>query len=90
MKHLGKILVTGVAGFLGSRLAERLRDQGHEIIGNDNLTSGYKDNIPEGIEFHKTDCRDFEGMKKISKSVDILYHCAAYPYEGLSVFPLQL
>jgi len=86
VKKLEKILVTGVAGFLGSHLAEQLSKKGYHVVGNDNLTSGYKDNIPKKTEFHHTDCRDLEGMKKITKGVDIVYHCAAYPYEGLSVF----
>ena len=42
-----KILVTGVAGFLGSHLAEKLSEMNHEIIGVDNLMGGYRDNIPK-------------------------------------------
>ena len=46
-----KILVTGVAGFLGSHLAERFLKLGHEVIGIDNMIGGYKDNIPNKIKF---------------------------------------
>ena len=41
-----KIFVTGVAGFLGSYLADELLKKGHEVVGVDNLLGGYKDNIP--------------------------------------------
>ena len=43
-----KILVTGVAGFLGSHLSEQLSKLGHKVIGIDNMKGGYKDNIPKG------------------------------------------
>ena len=53
-----KILVTGVAGFLGSHLAEKLVEMGHSIVGIDNMLGGYDDNVPKDIEFHKGDCLD--------------------------------
>ncbi|MEE8549856.1 MAG: NAD-dependent epimerase/dehydratase family protein, partial [Gemmatimonadota bacterium] len=40
-----RLLVTGVAGFLGSHLADRLLGEGHEIIGLDNFITGTPDNI---------------------------------------------
>ena len=81
-----KILVTGVAGFLGSHLSEQLSGLGHKVIGIDNMIGGYKDNIPKGVEFHNIDCCDFEKIKGIMKGVQIVYHCAATAHEGLSVF----
>jgi len=80
------IFITGVAGFLGSHLAEKLILEGHKVKGNDNLIGGYEDNVHEDLEFYKVDCNDLDRMVKITKGVDILYHCAAHPYEGLSVF----
>ena len=50
-----KILITGVAGFLGSHLAEKLATMGHEIIGIDNMLGGYEDNIPKNIKFYNID-----------------------------------
>jgi len=85
-KNIKKILVTGVAGFLGSHLSEKLLAQGHQIVGVDNLIGGYTDNIPKGIKFYEYDCCDFEKINKIMKGVDIVYHCAATAHEGLSVF----
>ena len=80
------ILITGVAGFLGAHLSEKLSNLGHRIIGIDNMTGGYEDNICKNIEFHKIDCCNFEEIKKIMKGVDVVYHCAATAHEGLSVF----
>jgi UDP-glucose 4-epimerase len=86
---MAKVLVTGVAGFLGSHLAERLVREGHTVVGVDNLIGGYLDNVPKGIEFWQEDCRDRLLMKKRMEGVDIVYHCAAAAYEGLSVFSPQ-
>ena len=57
-----KIFVTGVAGFLGSHLSEKLADLGHDVVGIDNMIGGYDDNIPKNIKFKKIDCCDFENM----------------------------
>ena len=81
-----KILVTGVAGFLGSHLSEKLAELGHKVIGIDNFLGGYEDNVPKNIEFHKLDCCDFEKVKSIMRDVEVVYHCAATAHEGLSVF----
>ncbi len=85
-KRKYKILVTGVAGFLGSHLAEKLSKLGHDVLGVDNMVGGYKDNISKEIIFHNVDCCDFDQIKNIMKDVDIVYHCAATAHEGLSVF----
>ena len=86
MEKKYKILVTGVAGFLGSHLAEQLANLGHDVIGIDSLIGGYEDNIPKNIKFHKIDCCDFEKVKNIMSKINIVYHCAATAHEGLSVF----
>jgi UDP-glucose 4-epimerase len=81
-----KILITGVAGFLGSHLADRMIALGHHVVGCDNLTGGYIDNIPKGVEFHRGDCCHLDFMVEITKGCDIVFHTAATPHEGLSVF----
>ena len=81
-----KIFITGIAGFLGSHLANRMIDLGHEVSGNDNLIVGEEANLNKKINFFETDCNDLEGMSKIIKGNDIVYHCAATAHEGLSVF----
>ena len=81
-----KIFISGVAGFLGSHLAERMIKLGHYVVGCDNMLGGYLDNVPAEVEFYQYDCNFLNSMKKITKDVDVVYHCAAAPYEGLSVF----
>tara|TARA_B100000029_G_C17570786_1_gene956509 strand:+ start:449 stop:1450 length:1002 start_codon:yes stop_codon:yes gene_type:complete len=80
------ILITGVAGFLGSHLSEKLAENGHNVIGIDNMIGGYSDNIPKNIKFHNIDCCDLVQVNKIMKGIDVVYHCAATAHEGLSVF----
>jgi len=83
---MAKIFISGVAGFLGSHLAESFIKDGHQVSGCDNLMGGYLDNVPAEVEFYQYDCNFFNSMVKITKGVDIVYHCAALAYEGLSVF----
>jgi len=81
-----RIFITGVAGFLGSHLADAMLADGHEVVGIDNLIGGELDNVPPKVEFHQIDCNDFEHVRRISQGCEIFYHCAATAYEGLSVF----
>ena len=81
-----KVFITGIAGFLGSHLAKKLKDRGHEVGGNDSMIQGELENLPKNINFYKTDCCDYSEMVKNLKGYDIVYHCAATAHEGLSVF----
>ena len=86
-----KILVTGVAGFLGSHLAEKFIKLGHDVIGIDNMIGGYEDNIPNKIKFYNFDCCDLKNIDLIMNKIDVVYHCAATAHEGLSVFsPIEI
>ena len=71
-----KILVTGVAGFIGSNLADRLLVAGHEVIGVDNLAYGVAEQIPAGVTFHKIDIRS-KDIYPLFEGVDIVFHLAA-------------
>jgi len=81
-----KIFITGIAGFLGSHVADRLIEQGHEVSGCDNLIGGYLENVPEEAEFYQVDAIYLNQMKKMTKGVDVIIHTACTAYEGLSVF----
>ncbi|MCK9415335.1 NAD-dependent epimerase/dehydratase family protein [Candidatus Dojkabacteria bacterium] len=71
-----KILITGVAGFIGSNLAERLIEEGYEVIGIDNLEYGIFEQIPKGVKFHKIDIRN-KNIYPLFKGVDFVFHLAA-------------
>lgn len=80
------VFVTGVAGFLGSHIADDMLARGHKVIGCDSLIGGYLDNVPVDVEFHQYDCNDYASMVRLMKGADLIFHCAATAYEGLSVF----
>lgn len=84
-----KVFVTGVAGFLGSHIAEAMLVEGHEVCGIDNFDGGDQVNIPEGVEWLESDCVDTWAYEDMLQNVDVVYHCAALPHEGLSVFSPQ-
>jgi UDP-glucose 4-epimerase len=85
-----RIFISGVAGFLGSHLADAFLADGHEVIGNDSMIGGYLDNVPDQVEFYQFDCNEVDKLKQHMKGVDVAYHCAATAYEGLSVFSPHL
>ncbi len=84
-----KILVTGVAGLLGSRLADWIiSNTDYKVIGIDDLSGGYIENVPEEVELYKFDLKELDRVKDLFKKhkPEIVYHFAAYAAEGLSPF----
>jgi UDP-glucose 4-epimerase len=84
------IVVTGVAGFIGSRLARRLARSDQRVVGCDNFITGCRDRVPPEIAFHEADCRDLGKMNAICAGASVVVHCAATAYEGLSVYSPHL
>tara|TARA_B100000927_G_C16411637_1_gene447570 strand:+ start:144 stop:1157 length:1014 start_codon:yes stop_codon:yes gene_type:complete len=83
------VLVTGVAGLLGSRLADWIiNNTDYKVVGVDDLSGGYIENIPKGVKFYKFDLKSLNRVDKLFKKYqpDIVYHFAAYAAEGLSPF----
>lgn len=70
------ILITGVAGFIGSHLAERLVKEGYSVIGIDSLLQGVKEQVPEGVVFHNMDIRSRD-ILPLFEGVDVVFHLAA-------------
>ncbi len=85
-----RVFISGVAGFLGSHLADAFLADGHEVVGIDNMLGGYLDNVPAGVAFHRADCNDLATVAKLVEGCQVVYHCAATAYEGLSVFSPHL
>jgi UDP-glucose 4-epimerase len=73
-----RFLVTGVAGFIGSHLADRLIADGHEVVGIDNLTTGRAENVHPDVHFVKADIStDNTWWSRDKDGVDYIIHCAA-------------
>jgi len=70
------VLITGVAGFIGSNLAERLVADGHRVVGLDNLAYGVIEQVPDRVEFHALDIRD-PGTYRLYDGIDVVFHLAA-------------
>jgi len=82
------ILVTGVAGFIGSHIAERLILRGHEVVGLDDLSGGFTDNVPKGTVFVQGTVLDAALLSRLfaEHRITHVFHLAAYAAEGLSHF----
>lgn len=82
------VLVTGAAGFIGSHVAEALLQRGYLVVGIDDLSGGYRENVPPGVHFYPISILDYEELKNLfaKYNFDYVYHLAAYAAEGLSHF----
>ncbi len=91
------ILVTGVAGFLGSNLAERLLAEGHRVIGIDNLSMGLLANLSGAMEdpafsFVEGDVTNKDVFQSLDNDIDTLVHLAAFkiPRYGKAIDTLKI
>lgn len=84
-----KILITGVAGLIGSQLADWVLENqpDFEVVGIDNMSGGYKENVDPRVIFYATDCGSDE-VKTVFEEhqPEFVFHLAAYAAEGLSPF----
>lgn len=81
-----KVLITGIAGFMGSHLADSYLDLGYEVVGIDNLIGGYRHNVPSKASYVEADLADLNKIDSAFVGVDLVIHAACTAYEGLSVF----
>lgn len=88
-KDKSKVLVTGAAGFIGSHLVRGLEKSGEfEVVALDDLSGGYRENIPTGIDFVPGSVTDARLIDQLFADHEFRYvfHLAAYAAEGLSHF----
>ena len=73
---------------MGSHVAEHLLKLGHRVIVLDDLSGGFRDNVPVGAEFIEGSIQDHKLIDRLFEqhSFDYVYHLAAYAAEGLSHF----
>jgi UDP-glucose 4-epimerase len=83
-----RILVTGAAGFIGSHVCRHLLKGNNRVVGLDDLSGGFRDYVPDGVEFVEGSITDAALVKKLfaENQFDYVFHLAAYAAEGLSHF----
>jgi UDP-glucose 4-epimerase len=83
-----RALVTGAAGFIGSHVVDECLALGMEVVATDDLSGGFRENVPAAAEWIQGDLRDagFVGSLWEGGRFDFVYHLGAYAAEGLSHF----
>lgn len=81
------ILITGVAGMIGSHFLDEVLKKGYNVIGLDNLSFGSIENISHNLnnpnfKFYRVDVTDFETLKILGKDIDTIVHLAAFKKIG--------
>lgn len=81
-------LVTGGAGFIGSHVAKELLSNGNQVVILDDLSGGFKENVPEKAAFVQGSILDHDLVNSLvqTRKVEYIFHLAAYAAEGLSHF----
>ncbi len=85
---VGRFLVTGGAGFIGSHIATRLVSEGHQVRVLDNLCAGSIDNLAHlgnSVEFHEGDVRDPSAVAQAINGCEVVFHQAALASVPLSI-----
>lgn len=83
-----KVLITGMAGLLGSNFSRHLLAEGYDVVGIDDFSGGYKENLADGAKCVNINLADLEAVDRFfrDEKPDYVYHFAAYAAEGLSPF----
>lgn len=71
-----KVIVTGVGGFIGAHVARRFVAAGHEVTGVDDFSSGYRENVPPGVELVVGDLADNAAIAALPRDCEVILHLA--------------
>ena len=80
------IIITGVAGFIGSHLANKFISEGHNVIGIDDLSQGNVKNIPSEVNFIEVDLANENSINKIPKGCQMILHLAGQSSGEISFY----
>jgi len=82
------VLITGVAGLLGSHFSKYLIEKGFSVVGIDDLSGGFRSSVDKRVNFHTINLSDTERVEAVFRDnqPDYVYHFAAYAAEGLSPY----
>jgi UDP-glucose 4-epimerase len=72
-----KVLITGGAGFVGTNLAIKLLEIGHEVKIFDDLSTGLTQNIPKSVQFVEASILDIEKLQSVAKGIEVIVHLGA-------------
>lgn len=71
-----KALITGVGGFIGAHVARRFLAAGHEVVGVDDFSSGYRENVPAGVELVVGDLAEPAAVAALPSGCALILHLA--------------
>lgn len=72
-----RVLITGGAGFIGSHLVRAFVRAGYEVRVLDDLSTGRRENVPQGVAFTEGDVRDADLVGHLAKGMEVIFHQAA-------------
>ena len=73
---MSAVLITGVAGFIGSHVARRFLEEGHTVVGVDDLSGGEKTHVPAGVDFIQCDLADAQAVARLPAGCSKILHLA--------------
>lgn len=82
---MGKIVIVGGAGFIGSNLAEALVERGGDVHVIDDLSGGKREYVPIEATLHEIDIRNYEEVVPVVTGADVVFHLAALPRVQFSI-----
>ena len=82
------VLVTGAAGFIGSHVCAHLVSREYQVVGLDDLSGGFRDQVPADVKFIEGSVTDAALVQQLfaGHRFEYVFHLAAYAAEGLSHF----